>query len=265
MQKTVRVLKKSRGAFMTCFILGLLLVLLAAAYSLYTNATKVEVFEAALQEADLNELLGIVLGDANLPGLSAGLTKGGLTEGLTTPETLSTFAQNTIDYLVGKTDEWKPTITVMGFEMPIPISQEFKTHMEDVKGWVEIGQKAFYALLAVCGVLLLRVLTSSRRGRSGFSGAGYYIGVILPLALVGAVIGWAYFDFDGFWMFIHEHFIKGGIFSNGEVIMQIFTTDMFKAFMQPIVTTFAMLLGGIVLLPIVVAPLCNLLKGGNKY
>ena len=262
MQKTVRVLKKSRGAFMTCFILGLLLVLLAAAYSLYINVTKVEVFEAALQEADINELLGIVLGDANVPGMSAGLTKGGLTEGIATPETLSAFAQDTIDYLTGETDEWKPTVTVMGFEVPIPISQDFMSHMEDVKGWVEIGQKVFFALLAVCGVLLLRLIVSSR---CKFSGAGYYLGVILPLALVGAVIGWAYFDFEGFWMFIHEHFIKEGIFSNGEVVMQIFTTDMFKAFMQPIVTTFAMLLGGIVLLPIVVAPLSKLRQGGRDY
>ena len=262
MQKTVRALKKTRGAFLTCFILGLLLVLLAAAFSLYINVTKVEVFEAALEEADINELLGIVLGDANLPGLSAGLTKGSLTDGLATPETLSAFAQDTIDYLTGETDEWKPTVTVMGFEVPIPISQDFMSHMEDVKGWVEIGQKVFFALLAVCGVLALRLIASSR---CKFSGAGYYLGVILPLALVGGIIGWAYFDFEGFWMFIHEHFIKEGIFSNGEVIMQIFTTDMFKAFMQPIVTTFAMLLGGIVLLPIVLAPLSKLRQSGNKY
>ncbi len=264
MQKTVRVLKKSRGAFLTCFILGLLLVVLAVAFSLYTNVTKVEVFEAALQEADVNELLGIVLGNASVPGLSANLTKGGLTDSLATPEAISSFAQDTIDYLVGKTDEWKPVVTVMGFEVPIPISADFMSHMEDVKDWVDIGQKAFYALLAVAGVLLLRVITSSRKGRSGFSGAGYYIGVFLPLALVGGIIGWAYFDFEGFWMFIHEHFIKNGIFSDGEVIMQIFTTDMFKTFIKPIVTTFAMLLAGIVALPIVVAPLCNLLKGGNK-
>ena len=150
----------------------------------------------------------------------------------------------------------------MGFEVPIPISQDFMSHMEDVKGWVDIGQKAFFALLAVCGVLALRLIASSR---CKFSGAGYYLGVILPLAIVGGIIGWAYFDFEGFWMFIHEHFIKEGIFSNGEVIMQIFTTDMFKAFMQPIVTTFAMLLGGIVLLPIVIAPLSKLRQSGNKY
>lgn len=265
MQKTVRALKKTRGAFLTCFILGLLLVLLAAAFSLYTNATKVEVFEAALEKADVGELLQIVLGNATIPGLPSGLTKGaGLTDSLATPELLSQFAQETIDYLVNKTDEWKPALSVMGIEFPIPISDDFMAHMDTVKGWVDIGQKAFYALLAVAGVLLLRVITSSRKGRSGFSGAGYYIGVILPLALVGGIIGWAYFDFEGFWMFIHQHFIKDGIFSNGEVIMQIFTTDMFKAFMQPIVTTFAMLLGGIVLLPVVVAPLCSLLKGGNK-
>jgi len=46
--------------------------------------------------------------------------------------------------------------------------------------------------------------------------------------------------------------------------MQIFTTDMFKAFMQPIVTTFAMLLGGIVLLPIVLSPLSKI-RQSSKY
>ncbi len=262
MQKTVRALKKTRGAFLTCFILGLLLVLLAAAFALYTNVTNVEVFETALEHADLNELLGIVLGDANIPGLSAGLTKGGLTDGLATPEALSSFAEYTIDYLTGEVEEWKPTLSVMGFEVPIPITDEFQSHMEDVRGWVAIGQKVFYALLAVCGVLILRLIASSR---CRFSGAGYYLGVILPLAIVGGIIAWAYFDFEGFWMFIHEHFIQEGIFSNGEVIMQIFTTDMFKAFMQPIVTTFAMLLGGIVLLPIVIAPLSKIRQSGSKY
>ncbi len=263
MQKTVKVLKKSRGAFMTCFILGLLLVLLAAAFSLYTNATKVEVFEAALQKADLGELMEIFLGSGEIPGLG-GLFKGGNTASLTSSEMLSSFAQDTIDYLVGKAESWEPSVTVMGMEMPLPISQDFMSHMEDVKGWISIGQKVFYALLAVAVVLLGRSITSSRKGRSGFSGAGYYIGVFLPLVIVGGIIGWAYFDFEGFWMFIHEHFIKDGIFSNGEVVMQIFTTDMFKAFFKPIVTTFAMLLGGIVVLPVLVSPLCNLLKGGNK-
>lgn len=261
MQKTVSTLKRTRGAFMTCFILGLLLVLLAAAFSLYINATKVELFETALEHADLDELLGIVLGEANLPGLSAGLTKGGLTDGLATPETVSAFAQHTIDYLVGQVEVWEPKVSVMGFEVPIPISEDFKAHMDDVKGWIEVGQKVFFALLAVCGVLLLRLIASSR---CRFSGAGYYLGVLLPLALVGGIIGWAYFDFDGFWMFIHEHFIKDGIFSDGEVIMKLFTTDMFKAFMQPIVTTFAMLLGGIVLLPAIIAPLSKIRQRGSK-
>lgn len=262
MQKTVRALKKTRGAFLTCFILGLLLVLLAAAYSLYTNATNVEVFEAALEEADPQELADILLSNLAIPGLPGGLTKGaGLNDSLISTEALGSFPQDTIDYLTGKADEWKPTINVFGFEAPIPISKEFMAHMEDVRGWVEIGQKAFYALLAVCGVLVLRLIASSR---CKFSGAGYYLGVILPLALVGGIIGWAYFDFEGFWMFIHEHFIKEGIFSNGELIMQIFTTDMFKAFMQPIVTTFAMLLGGIVLLPIVISPLSKI-RQSSKY
>ena len=261
MQKTVSTLKRTRGAFMTCFILGLLLVLLAAAFSLYINATKVELFETALEHADLNELLGIVLGEANLPGLPAGLTKGGLTDGLVTPETVSDFAQHTIDYLVGEAEVWEPKVSVMGLKVPIPISEDFKAHMDDVKGWIEVGQKVFFALLAVCGVLLLRLIASSR---CRFSGAGYYLGVLLPLALVGGIIGWAYFDFDGFWMFIHEHFIKDGIFSDGEVIMKLFTTDMFKAFMQPIVTTFAMLLGGIVLLPAIIAPLSRIRQRGSK-
>lgn len=262
MQKTVRALKKSRGAFMTCLILGLLLVILAAAFSLYTNATKVEVFEAALEKADLGELMEIFLGSGEIPGLG-GMFKGS-TGSLTSSEMLSSFAQETIDYLVGKAETWEPSVSIMGMEMPLPISEDFMSHMEDVKGWINVGQKAFYALLAVAVVLLGRVITSSRKGHSGFSGAGYYIGVFLPLVLVGGIIGWAYFDFEGFWMFIHEHFIKDGIFSNGEVVMQIFTTDMFKAFIKPIVTTFAMLLGGIVLLPALIAPLCNLLKGGNK-
>lgn len=264
MQKTVRVLKKARGAFLTCFILGLLLVLLAAAYSLYTNATNEEVFKEALLNADVGELMEIVLGNAGLPaGLGASLSLGG-DQQQATAELLSKFAKDTIDYLVDNTQEWKPTITVMGMEMAIPLSEDFVAHMATVKGFVEIGTKAFLALLAVAGVLLLRVFFSSRRGRSGFSGAGYYIGVFLPVALVLGVVGWAYFDFEGFWAFLHQYFIPDGIFSNGEVIMQIFTTDMFKSFMLPIVKTFGMLLGGIVLLPVLVSPLCNLFKGSVK-
>lgn len=264
MQKTVRVLKKARGAFLTCFILGLLLVLLAAVYALYTNATNEEVFKAALLKADAGELLDIVLSGSGAPaGLGAGLALGG-DQMEATAELLSRFAKDTIDYLVDNTQEWKPVITVMGVEMAIPMSQDFVDHMAEVKGFVAIGQKAFIALLGVAGVLLLRVFFSSRRGRSGFSGAGYYIGVFLPVALVLGIVGWAYFDFEGFWSFLHRYFIPDGIFESGEVIMQIFTTDMFKAFMLPIVKTFGMLLGGIVLLPVVVSPLCNLVKGSPK-
>lgn len=264
MQKTVRYRRKAHGAFLTCLLLGLLLVLLAAVFALYTNATDEAVFKAALLKADVAELLDIVAGESGLPaGLGATLALGG-DQMEATADMLSGFAKDTIDYLVDNTQEWKPVITVMGMEVAIPMSEDFVSHMADVKSMVAIGQKAFIAALAVAGVLLLRVLFSSRKGRSGFSGAGYYIGVLLPVALVLVVIGWAYFDFEGFWSFLHRYFIPDGVFSNGEVIMQVFTTDMFKAFMFPIVKTFGMLLGGILLLPVVVAPLCNLFKGSAK-
>ncbi len=265
MQKTVRTRKKAHGAFLTCFILGLLLVLLAAVYALYINATDEAVFKEALLHADVGELMNLVMGNNGLPaGLSAGLAFAGDQKEITA-DLLSRFAKDTIDYLVDNTQEWKPTLTLMGIEMAIPLSEEFLAHMADVKQWVVFGRQAFVGLLVVAGFLLLRVLFSSRKGRSGFSGAGYYIGVFLPVVLVLGVVGWAYFDFEGFWSFLHRYFIPNGVFANGEVVMQIFTTDMFKTFMLPIVKTFIMLLGGIVLLPVVVSPLCNLVKGSPKY
>ena len=143
MHKTVRALKKSRGAFMTCLILGLLLVILAAAFSLYTNATKVEVFEAALEKADLGELMEIFLGSGEIPGLG-GMFKGS-TGSLTSSEMLSSFAQETIDYMVGKAETWEPSVSIMGVEMPLPISEDFMSHMEDVKAALKARQESLDA------------------------------------------------------------------------------------------------------------------------
>lgn len=262
MQKIGR--RKAHGSFLVCFVLALLLLVLAVAYALYVNVTDVEVFKAALNKADVNELLAMMMGEDDVPSsLSMGLS---LLEGqnIKAGDLLAGFAENTINYLLNKTQEWKPVVTLMGMEIPIPLSEDFYSHMETVKEFVRLGQLAFNVLLGVAGFLLLWVLLTSRRGRSGFSPVGYYMGALLPVFAVVAVIGWAYFDFEGFWSFIHQHFIRDGIFSDGEVIMQVFTTDMFKSFMFPIVKTFGMLLGGILVLPVVVAPLCNLIKGKPK-
>lgn len=262
MQKIRR--RRAHGSFLVCLLLALVLLVLAVVYALYANVTDVEVFKEALNKADVNELLAMMMGDGNVPAtLSTGLS---LLDGqnIKAGDLLSGFAENTINYLLNNTQEWKPVVTLMGMEIPIPLSEDFYSHMETVKTFVKLGTQAFMVLLGFAGFLLLWVLLTSRKGRSGFSPAGYYIGALLPVFFVIAVVGWAYFDFEGFWAFIHQHFIQDGIFSDGEVIMQVFTTDMFKSFMFPIVKTFAMLLGGILALPVVVAPLCNLIKGSPK-
>lgn len=256
--------RKAHGSFLVCLLLALVLLVLAVAYALYVNVTDAEVFKTALNKADINELLTMMLGDDGVPtSLGAGLK---LLEGqnIKAGDLLSGFAENTIAYLLDETQEWKPVITVLGTEFPIPLSEDFNAHMETVKTFVKLGRTGFMVLLGVAGFLLLWVLLTSRKGRSGFSPVGYYIGALLPVFFVIAVIGWAYFDFEGFWAFLHEHFIRDGIFAEGEMIMQVFTTDMFKAFMFPIVKTFAMLLCGILALPVVVAPFCNLIKGSPK-
>jgi hypothetical protein len=165
--------RKAYGSFLVCLLLALVLLVLAVAYALYVNVTDVEVFKTALNKADINELLTMMLGDDGVPAsLGAGLK---LLEGqnIKAGDLLSGFAENTIAYLLDETQQWTPVITVMGMEFPIPLSEDFNAHMETVKTFVKIGRTGFMVLLGVAGFLLLWVLLTGRKGRSGFSPAGY--------------------------------------------------------------------------------------------
>ena len=150
MQKIRR--RRAHGSFLVCLLLALVLLVLAVVYALYANVTDVEVFKEALNKADVNELLAMMMGDGNVPAtLSTGLS---LLDGqnIKAGDLLSGFAENTINYLLNNTQEWKPVVTLMGMEIPIPLSEDFYSHMETVKTFVKLGTQAFMVLLGFAGM-----------------------------------------------------------------------------------------------------------------
>lgn len=227
-------LKKKRGAFWTCFLAALLLVALALGASLYWNGTKVSLLEQG------------IVNNVDLQGL-------GISE-----DSAKSFAVTTLAYLQGTVENWEPVLVVGDHVLNIP--QAFKDHMATVKGWVSAATAVLLAGAAIVLLLLGRAMIGSKNGRKGsFSLGGYYLGALIPLALLVGVGAWAYFDFNGFWQLLHKTLIPDGIFDAGEEIMQLFPSALFLSYLKPVAITFGILAAIILALPLVLKPLSLLL------
>ena len=224
-----RAAQPRRGAFGRCFIASFLLVLMAAAASVYLNAVDRQLFEAALLENVDYTVLGM---DA---------------------ASVSSFADETILFLTDAQDSWEPSITVAGFPASRFIPQSFRDHMVTVKGWVSAATSVFLCgAAAVIALLAWALATSGRRG--GFSTQGYYAGTIVPLLLIAGVGLWASLDFGGMWEMLHRTLIPDGIFPADELVMRLFPETLFSAYLPPVLLMLVLMLAAVLVLPLILSP-----------
>ena len=226
-------LKKKRGAFLTCLIAALLLMLLAMAGSLAYNVTKVSLLKEAVNQS-------IVV------------------QGLVSQSDADAFVNDTMDYLTGVKTVWEPAITIGDHRVAVP--DAFKTHMATVKGWVDSAKAILLAVAAIILLLLWRSLVGTKGSKkSPFSVGGYYLGAGIPLVLALGIGVWGYLDFNGLWAWVHTTFIPDGIFAAGEEIMKLFPLTLFEHYLAPVGTTFSILAGIVLVLPLILVPLSLLL------
>ena len=226
-------LKKKRGAFWTCFLIGLLLVLLSLGVALGLNVTRVDL-------------------------LKQGVDTHVVATGILSQSDADAFVTDTLDYLTGIKSLWEPAVTIGGFRVGVP--EAFKAHMATVKGWVDSAKAILLAGAAIVLLLLSRVLVGVKGSRrSPFSVGGYYLGAAIPLLLLVGVGVWGYLDFDSLWAWVHTVFIPDGIFSATEQIMQLFPVEVFSGYLQPVAISFGIGAGIVLALPLLLWPLSKLL------
>jgi len=226
-------LKKKRGAFWTCFIAALLLMLLALAGAIAYNVTKVSLFKDAVNQYVV-------------------------AQGVVSQSDADAFVNDTLDYLTGIKTVWEPAVTIGDHRIGLP--EAFKTHMANVKVWVENAKTILLAGAAIVLLLLGRALIGVKGSKkSPFSAGGYYFGAAIPLLLAAGIGLWGYFNFNGLWSWIHQTFIPDGIFGAGEEIMKLFPVQMFASYLQPVGITFGILAAIVLALPLLLWPLSKLL------
>lgn len=226
-------LKKKRGAFWTCFLIGLLLVLLSLGVALGLNVTRVDL-------------------------LKQGVDTHVVATGILSQSDADAFVTDTLDYLTGIKSLWEPAVTIGGFRVGVP--EAFKAHMATVKGWVDSAKAILLAGAAIVLLLLSRVLVGVKGSRrSPFSVGGYHLGAAIPLLLLVGVGVWGYLDFDSLWAWVHTVFIPDGIFSATEQIMQLFPVEVFSGYLQPVAISFGIGAGIVLALPLLLWPLSKLL------
>ena len=224
-----RAAQPRRGAFGRCFIASFLLVLMAAAASVYLNAVDRQLFETTLLENVDYAVLGM------------------------DEDSVRSFADETILFLTDAQDSWEPSITVAGFPASRFIPQSFRDHMVTVKGWVSAATSVFLCgAAAVIALLAWALATSGRRG--GFSMQGYYAGTIVPLLLIAGVGLWASLDFGGMWEMLHRTLIPDGIFPADELVMQLFPETLFSAYLPPVLLMLVLMLAAVLVLPLILSP-----------
>ena len=224
-----RAAQPRRGAFGRCFIASFLLVLMAAAASVYLNAVDRQLFETALLE-------------------NVDYTVQCMDE-----DSVRSFADETILFLTDAQDSWEPSITVAGFPASRFIPQSFRDHMVTVKGWVSAATSVFLCgAAAVIALLAWALATSGRRG--GFSTQGYYAGTIVPLLLIAGVGLWASLDFGGMWEMLHRTLIPDGIFPADELVMRLFPETLFSAYLPPVMLMLVLMLAAVLVLPLILSP-----------
>lgn len=224
-----RAAQPRRGAFGRCFIASFLLVLMAAAASVYLNAVDRQLFETTLLENVDYAVLGM------------------------DEDSVRSFADETILFLTDAQDSWEPSITVAGFPASRFIPQSFRDHMVTVKGWVSAATSVFLCgAAAVIALLAWALATSGRRG--GFSTQGYYAGTLLPLLLIAGVGLWASLDFSGMWEMLHRTLIPDGIFPADELVMRLFPETLFSAYLPPVLLMLVLMLAAVLVLPLILSP-----------
>ena len=224
-----RAAQPRRGAFGRCFIASFLLVLMAAAASVYLNAVDRQLFETTLLENVDYAVLGM------------------------DEDSVRSFADETILFLTDAQDSWEPSITVAGFPASRFIPQSFRDHMVTVKGWVSAATSVFLCgAAAVIALLAWALATSGRRG--GFSTQGYYAGTIVPLLLIAGVGLWASLDFGGMWEMLHRTLIPDGIVPADELVMRLFPETLFSAYLPPVLLMLVLMLAAVLVLPLILSP-----------
>lgn len=224
-----RAAQPRRGAFGRCFIASFLLVLMAAAASVYLNAVDRQLFETTLLENVDYAVLGM------------------------DEDSVRSFADETILFLTDAQDSWEPSITVAGFPASRFIPQSFRDHMVTVKGWVSAATSVFLCGAAAAVLLLAWALATSGR-RGGFSTQGYYAGTIVPLLLIAGVGLWASLDFGGMWEMLHRTLIPDGIFPADELVMRLFPETLFSAYLPPVMLMLVLMLAAVLVLPLILSP-----------
>ena len=226
-------LKKKRGAFLTCLIAGLLLMLLAMGAAIAYNVTRVDLLKAGVNQYVVGQNI-ISQSDAD------------------------SFVNDTMDYLTGIKSVWEPAVTIAGHRVGVP--DAFKAHMANVKGWVESATGVLLAGAAIALLLLGRSLVGVKgSSKSSFSVGGYYLGAGIPLVAALGLGLWGMLNFDGLWAWLHAAIIPDGIFAAGEEVMKLFPVEVFSGYLQPVATTFAICAGVVLVLPLLLWPLSKLL------
>ena len=237
-------LKKKRGAFLTCLIAGLLLMVLAMCVAIAYNATRVDLFQQGVDQYVV-------------------------ATGILSESDANAFVNDTMDYLTGIKTAWEPAVTIAGHRIGVP--ETFKAHMATVKGWVDSAKAILIGMAAIVVLLLGRALIGTKNSKKKpYSIGGYYLGAAIPLlAAIGFGL-WGYLDFDGLWSWLHTTLIPDGIFAAGEEIMQLFPLEVFSGYLQPVAVTFAICAGAVLLLPLLFWPLSKVLtalvgKNGSSH
>ena len=178
-----------------CFLAGLFLAASVLLCAVLIPALSTARFEKALRDTVPAEALGIAESD------------------------LSAFAEATMRYLRGELPRWDVRIPPQG------VSEAFRQHMAEVRGWVSAAPWVIAAGLLLGLVLLW--LGGRRRGPA-------LLGVGALLAVLAAAAVWAAVDFGSLWMLLHRWFIPGGIFSAAEPVMQLFPLALFFRYVIPV-------------------------------
>ena len=211
--------KKPFLARLCCLLAAALLMLSFTAGAVLMQLTNAPRFHRALQSHVAWERLGIP------------------------PDDLRSFAEETIFYLRGDVPAWEPE--VLTAEGPLPLSPAFTAHMETVKNGVATAFRVACWLCAA-GILLLIVGL-----KTGFSTKAWLCGMALPFLLIALICIAAAIDFDGFWYWLHEHFIPDGIFSGYEPIMRLFPASLFSSYIVPLLLTLAAAVVILLLVPVI--------------
>ena len=143
-------------------------------------------------------------------------------------EDKAAFAQGTLDYLTGKSEDWAVEEALAG--AGIPVSEAFRNHMEEMRHFVRLGRGiCHFSLTAGAGLGLFLLLSGMKPSRKG-----WFLGLLLwpGIALCAGV--WCLVDFSGFWGTLHRVFIPGGIFSSSEPLMKLFPLPLFGSYLPAV-------------------------------